>query len=122
MSICLRRRQFIAGLGGTAAWPLMARAQRSGNLPTIGFLGGDATVWGPWQAAFAARLRELGWTEGRVAIEYRWAVGLAMCGTMWWASKRQVPNETSPPFHSSVVMVTLTPIHSARFAWLRGAT
>src|SRR5262249_44764364 len=44
----------------------------AGKLPTIGFLGANATAWGPWTAAFVARLRELDWIEGRtVAIEYR---------------------------------------------------
>jgi len=39
-------------------------------------LGADATVWSSWTAAFVARLRELGWIEGRtVAIEYRWSQG-----------------------------------------------
>ena len=73
-AICMRRRNFIALLGGAAAWPLAARAQQPGKLPTIGFLGADATVWSSWTAAFVARLRELGWIEGRtVAIQYRWS-------------------------------------------------
>ena len=59
-----------------AAWPLAALAQQAGKLPTIGFLGADASAFGPWTAAFVARLRELGWIEGRtVAIEYRWSQG-----------------------------------------------
>jgi len=73
----MRRREFITLLGGSAiAWPLAARAQQPGKLPTIAVLGGDATAWGPWTAAFVVRLRELGWIEGRtVAIEYRWMEG-----------------------------------------------
>ena len=73
----MKRREFITLLGGAAAWPLMAQAQQAGKLPTIGFLGAaSALSWGHWVAAFAQRLRELGWIEGRtVAIEYRWAEG-----------------------------------------------
>ena len=74
----MKRREFIALLGGTAAisWPLAARAQQPGKLRTIGFLGTDASVWSPWTAAFVQRLRELDWIEGRtIAIEYRWSEG-----------------------------------------------
>jgi ABC-type uncharacterized transport system substrate-binding protein len=73
----MRRRDFITLVGGAVAtWPLVARAQQAGRLPTVGFLGVDALVWGPWTAAFVGRLRELGWIEGRtIAIEYRWAEG-----------------------------------------------
>jgi putative tryptophan/tyrosine transport system substrate-binding protein len=74
----MRRREFIVllGSGAAAAWPFAARAQQAGRLPTIGFLGTDASVWSPWTAAFVGRLRELGWIEGRtIAIEYRWAEG-----------------------------------------------
>jgi putative tryptophan/tyrosine transport system substrate-binding protein len=73
----VRRRAFIAALGGAAAWPLAARGQQSGKLPTIGFLGpASASAMSSWTAAFVQRLRELGWIEGRtVAIEYRWAEG-----------------------------------------------
>jgi putative ABC transport system substrate-binding protein len=72
-----KRRTFIAALGGAVAWPLAARAQQTGNLPTIGVLGpATASVWAPFVAAFEQRLRELGWTAGRtVAIEYHWAEG-----------------------------------------------
>jgi putative ABC transport system substrate-binding protein len=73
----LKRREFISLLGGTAAWPLAARAQQPAKLPTIGYLGpATPSAWGPWTAAFVQRLRELGWIEGRtVTIEYRWAEG-----------------------------------------------
>src|SRR6266700_2861824 len=74
----MRRRQFITLLAGSAiAWPLAARAQPAGKLPTIGFLGPSTpSADGPRMAAFVQRLRELGWTEGRtIAIEYRWAEG-----------------------------------------------
>jgi putative ABC transport system substrate-binding protein len=73
----MRRREFIALLGGGAAWPLGARAQQAGKLPIIGFLGSaTAAVFSPWTTAFVARLRELGWDQDRtVVIEYRWADG-----------------------------------------------
>jgi ABC-type uncharacterized transport system substrate-binding protein len=73
----MRRREFITLLGGAAvAWPLIARAQQAGSPATLGFLGPAASVWRPWTAAFAQRLRELGWIEGRnLTIEYRWAEG-----------------------------------------------
>ena len=72
----MRRREFVTLLGGAvAAWPLAAHAQA--KVPTIGFLGtASASAWSAWTAAFAERLRELGWIEGRtVAIQYRWADG-----------------------------------------------
>jgi len=74
----MRRREFITLLGGAAAgWPLAARAQQSGKLPTIGFLGATtASGASQWVIAFVQRLRELGWIEGRtMSIEYRWAEG-----------------------------------------------
>src|SRR6202163_4464026 len=73
----MKRRPFLALVGGAAAWPLAANAQQPGKLPTVGFLGTTTpSLWGAWTAAFVQRLRELGWIEGRtVAIEYRWAEG-----------------------------------------------
>jgi putative ABC transport system substrate-binding protein len=73
----MKRRDFITLLGGAAvAWPLAARAQQAGKPPIIGLMGSDtAAAQTQWTAAFVQRLRELGWTEGRIAIEYRWAEG-----------------------------------------------
>ena len=73
----MKRREFIALTGGAAMWwPIAALAQQT-KLPTIGFLGpATPSVASQWVAAFAQRLRELGWIENRnVAIEYRWADG-----------------------------------------------
>jgi putative ABC transport system substrate-binding protein len=77
----MKRREFIAllGAGGLllAVKVRRARAQQPGKLPTIGFLGSNASAWSPWTADFVQRLRELGWIEGRtIAIEYRWSEGL----------------------------------------------
>src|SRR6516225_8155573 len=74
----LKRREFILLLGGAAAaWPVAARAQQAGKVPTVGYLGANTrSVDSQRQPAFVERLRELGWIEGRtIAIEYRWAEG-----------------------------------------------
>jgi putative ABC transport system substrate-binding protein len=73
----MRRRDFIASVGGAAiGWPLAAHAQQP-KLPTIGFLGPlTSSAMSRWTAAFVQRLRELGWIEGRtIVIEYRWGEG-----------------------------------------------
>jgi putative tryptophan/tyrosine transport system substrate-binding protein len=71
------RRKLLAAFAGAAAWPIAARAQQAGKLPTIGFMGANnATFERVSTDAFVQRLRELGWIENRtVAIEYRWAEG-----------------------------------------------
>jgi putative ABC transport system substrate-binding protein len=74
----MKRRAFITLLGGAAvAWPLAARAQQPGKLPTIGFFGPSTpSAVRRRTAAFTQRLGELGWIEGRtIAIQYRWAMG-----------------------------------------------
>jgi putative tryptophan/tyrosine transport system substrate-binding protein len=74
MAIHIRRREFVAALGSAAAWPCVVRAQQRSKQPTIGYLG--PTVNDARTAAFADRLRELGWINGRtVAIEYRYSEG-----------------------------------------------
>src|SRR6516165_1385983 len=63
-------------VGAAATWPRTTSAQQTGKPPIIGFLGASASGFAPWAAAFAARMRELGWVEGRtIAIEYRWSEG-----------------------------------------------
>jgi putative ABC transport system substrate-binding protein len=68
----MRRRQFIAGLAGAAAWPLMARAQQSA-VPVIGFVNvglADTAV------GFRKGLGETGYVEGQnVTVEYHWLEG-----------------------------------------------
>jgi ABC-type uncharacterized transport system substrate-binding protein len=74
----LKRRDLLTLLGGAAAvWPLAARGQQGGKLPSIGFLGANAaSTQREWTAAFVQRLGELGWVEGRtIMIQYRWTEG-----------------------------------------------
>src|SRR5215469_12184052 len=71
----MRRRQFLALLGGTAvAWPVAARAQRAG-MQTIGFITlGSEEGAASFITAFRKGLSEGGFVEGRnVAVEYRFA-------------------------------------------------
>jgi putative ABC transport system substrate-binding protein len=88
----VRRRELIRLLGGAAAtWPLAARAQYSGKVFRIGFVGlptGDSLPKRP--EAFRAGLRELGYQEGQnIVITYRWAdekYGCRLCSTKWSVS------------------------------------
>jgi putative ABC transport system substrate-binding protein len=72
----MRRREFIAGLGGAVAWPMVGRTQQS-RMPVIGFLGGGSPeMFTDQLAKFRLGLSETGWTEGQnVRAEYRWAQG-----------------------------------------------
>ena len=71
----MRRREFIAVLGGAAAWPMVARAQQADRVRRIGVLMNepDDSVGRARLAAFQQGLQEAGWADGRnVRIDYRW--------------------------------------------------
>jgi putative tryptophan/tyrosine transport system substrate-binding protein len=73
----MKRREFIAGFGSAAAWPVVATAQQAEHIRRVGallnFLSNDPEGE-PRLAAFLTRLRELEWTDGRnVRFDIRWA-------------------------------------------------
>jgi putative tryptophan/tyrosine transport system substrate-binding protein len=64
----MRRRDFIAGLGGTAAWSVMGRAQQCERIRRVGVLMGfdeNDLKAKAFLSAFTQGLAELGWTDGR---------------------------------------------------------
>jgi putative ABC transport system substrate-binding protein len=75
----MKRREFIAGLGGAAAWPLAARAQRAERVRRIGVLMGydENDPFAKLQlSALTQALADLGWTDGHsVRMDFRWADG-----------------------------------------------
>ena len=72
----MRRREFIVGLGGAAAWPVVAGAQQPA-VPVIGFVtGGSADAFADRARAFRKGLSQTGYIEGqRVTVEYHWLEG-----------------------------------------------
>src|SRR6516165_7357055 len=79
MAIHVRRREFIATLGGAVTWPLAARAQPVERMRRIGVLmnfTSDDPQSQDRLAAFLRGLEELGWTTGHnLQLDYRWGAG-----------------------------------------------
>jgi putative ABC transport system substrate-binding protein len=75
--MAMRRREFIAALGGAAAWPVVARGQQQAKVTRIGFLGpASASMTAGWIDALRAGLRDRGYLEGNnILFEFRWAEG-----------------------------------------------
>jgi putative ABC transport system substrate-binding protein len=71
----MKRREFIAMLGGATAWPFATHAQQAARVPRIGFLRhGTAAANADRVEALRAGLRQLGYVEGKnLAVEFRWA-------------------------------------------------
>jgi ABC-type uncharacterized transport system substrate-binding protein len=74
----VKRRTFIAGIGSTAAWPMVARAQQSDRVRRIGmliFATEDDPIFRAGMAAFRRGLQQLGWVEDRnLRIDLRFAI------------------------------------------------
>jgi putative ABC transport system substrate-binding protein len=77
MASYIGRREFLATLGGVAAWPLAASAQQQPAMPVIGLLDSRSPdAMGDRLRAFRQGLKDSGFVEGEnVAILYRWAEG-----------------------------------------------
>src|SRR5271156_717480 len=77
----MRRREFIAGLGGAVTWPLAARAQQSGGVRRVGVLMNSVatdTEFQSYVAVFIQGLRQSGWVEGQnLRVDVRWNAGNA---------------------------------------------
>jgi putative tryptophan/tyrosine transport system substrate-binding protein len=74
----MNRREFVAGLGGAVAWPLAVRAQQLGRMRRIGVLMGfdeDDPDAKAQLYEFTKWVRELGWTDGNLRMDVRWAAG-----------------------------------------------
>ncbi len=108
----MRRREFIALLGGAvAAGPLLARAQQLAKIPRIGIID-DSPIWN----AFRQGLRDLGYLEGQnIAFEYRYAGGLP--DRLAWVAAELVRRPVdliatfgTPPTHAAKQATTTIPI------------
>src|SRR6516162_9950947 len=75
----MKRREFIAGLGGAAAWPLVAHAQQGGRVRRIGVLmpfDENDPLAKTFVSAFIQALADLGWSDGRnLRMDLRWGGG-----------------------------------------------
>ena len=73
----MRRREFIAILGGVAGWPIAVHGQQLKKIPRVGFLGlTSPAAHAQFLEAFRRGLRDLGYIDGEsISVEYRWAEG-----------------------------------------------
>jgi putative ABC transport system substrate-binding protein len=105
----MRRREFIAGLGGAASWPLLARAERGERVRRLSVLMG----WNETDpqakdalSAFAEGLEKLGWVEGRnLRLDIRWTSGNA--------DLRQMLAKELVELQPDVILSNTTPVTAA---------
>jgi putative ABC transport system substrate-binding protein len=77
MTFCIRRREFIAALGGAAGWPFAAGAQQAERVQRIGFLSFTDENQMAWAQTVLRALAKLGWVEGRnLRIDVRGAAAI----------------------------------------------
>jgi putative ABC transport system substrate-binding protein len=104
MRLCLRRREFIAGIGGAAAWPLAASAQQGERVRRVGVLSLAATEADSLdlRKLIYEELQKLGWIEGRnLRLDYRFAVGLDRIRAAAADLVRLAPDVIFTPWHTS---------------------
>jgi putative tryptophan/tyrosine transport system substrate-binding protein len=105
----MRRRDFIAGLGGTVAWPVVGRAQQRERMRRVGILMGFSEAVPKVRAlrdAFILGLAQSGWREGEnVQIEQRWT-GANIDLTQRFAKELVA-------FHPDVLLASSTPVTGA---------
>jgi len=105
----MKRRQFIAGIGSAAAWPVVARAQQGERVRRLGVLLGwddNDTLARAWFSGFTQGISELGWTDGRnLRMDVRWAAG--NIGRMRMYEKELVGLEPE------VILASSTPVTAA---------
>ena len=111
MTAKMKRREFVALVGGAAAWPLAARAQQPAHVPRIGIVD-DAPMW----HSFRQALREFGYVEGEsLNYEYRYSEGVpdrlaAVVGELIRRPVDLIAAYSTPPVEAAKAATTTIPI------------